>query len=102
MLPEVPLAKDKRMQFGRLKRREVLTLLSGTAVAWPVGAWAQQGGAKKRLPAVGWLVTGSPTSHRYSLAAFRAGLMEVSYVEGHNISIEYRWAEGNVSRLPEL
>src|SRR5262245_35242964 len=55
-----------------------------------------------RMPRVGWLVTGSPTSHRFSLAAFQDGLKALGYVEGQNISIEYRWAEGNLSRLPEL
>ena len=51
---------------------------------------------------VGWLVTGSPTSYRHSLAAFRDGLTEAGYLEVQNIRIEYRWAEGNVGRLPEL
>ena len=47
-------------------------------------------------------MTGSPTSHRFSLAAFREGLMTLGYVEGKNIKIEYRWAEGNVARLPQF
>ena len=47
-------------------------------------------------------MTGSPTSHRFSLAAFRDGLKALGYVEGQNISIEYRWAEGNTARIPEL
>ena len=47
-------------------------------------------------------MTGSPTSYRFSLAAFRDGLKALGYVEGQNISIEYRWAEGNTTRLPEL
>jgi putative tryptophan/tyrosine transport system substrate-binding protein len=51
---------------------------------------------------VGWLVTGSPAEYRLSLAAFRDGLKALSYVEGQNITIEYRWAEGDVARLPEL
>src|SRR5262245_47756858 len=55
-----------------------------------------------RMPRVGWLVTGSPTTHRFSLAAFQDGLKAHGYIEGQNISIEYRWAEGNLSRLPEL
>jgi putative tryptophan/tyrosine transport system substrate-binding protein len=47
-------------------------------------------------------VTGFPASHRFSLAAFQDGLKALGYVEGQNISIEYRWAEGDLSRLPEL
>ena len=54
------------------------------------------------MPRVGWLVTGSPTSYRFSLAAFRDGLKALGYIEGQNIKIDYRWAEGNVDRLPEL
>ena len=54
------------------------------------------------MPRVGWLVTGSPTSHRFSLAAFKDGLKSLGYEEGQNIGIEYRWAEGNLARLPEL
>ena len=63
---------------------------------------AQQRGPKGGFPIVGWLVTGSPTSYRHSLAAFRDGLTEAGYVEGRNLGIEYKWADGNVSRLPEL
>ncbi len=51
---------------------------------------------------IGWLVTGSPTSHGISLAAFREGLQRLGYVEGTNIKIEYRWAEGDADRLPAL
>jgi putative ABC transport system substrate-binding protein len=79
-------------------RREFVTLLGGAA-AWPLAARAQQ---QTRVPRLGWLVTGSPTSHRFSLAAFRDGLRELGYVEGQNIAIEFRWAEGDVARLPEL
>ena len=66
------------------------------------GAHAQQAVADKKLPIVGWLVTGAPTSYRHSLSAFRDGLAAAGYHEGQNIRIEYRWAEGKVSRLPEL
>jgi hypothetical protein len=79
-------------------RREVITLLGGAA-AWPLAARAQ---LSERMPRVGWLVTGSPTSYRFSLAAFRDGLQTLNYAEGRNIAIEYRWAEGNLTRLPEL
>src|SRR5262245_14831606 len=83
-----------------LGRRKFLATLGGAAAAWPLAAHAQQPTAK--VPRIGWLVTGSPTSYRFSLAAFREGLMALGYVEGQNINIEYRWAEGNVDRLPQL
>ena len=83
-------------------RREFIMMLGGAALSWPGAVWAQQGATKKNFPTVGWLVTGSPTSYRTSLAAFRDGLTEAGYLEGQNIRIEYRWAEGNVGRLPEL
>jgi putative tryptophan/tyrosine transport system substrate-binding protein len=82
-----------------MKRRAFIGLLGG-AVAWPLAAHAQQPATK--APRIGWLVTGSPTSYRASLAAFRDGLKALGHVEGQNISIEYRWAEGNLARLPEL
>jgi putative ABC transport system substrate-binding protein len=84
-----------------VNRRALITLLGGAA-AWPLGARAQQVITGKKLPIVGWLVTGSPTSYRHSLSAFRDGLAAVGYREDQNIRIEYRWAEGKISRLPEL
>jgi ABC-type uncharacterized transport system substrate-binding protein len=87
------------MQFDQLKRREFITLLGGAAAAWPLAARAQQ---TTRVPRIGWLSTGSPISHRLSLAAFQGGLRALGYIEGGNVTIEYRWAEGNLARLPEL
>src|SRR5262245_60895151 len=83
-----------------LQRREFITLIGGAAAAWPLVARAQQ--PVTSIPRVGWLVTGSPAEYRFSLAAFRDGLKALSYIEGQNITIEYRWAEGNVDRLPKL
>ena len=83
-----------------MRRREFIRLFASTAVAWPLTAQAQQ--PPTGMPRIGWVVTGSPTSHRLLLAAFQDGLKALGYVEGKNISIEYRWAEGNLSRLPEL
>jgi putative ABC transport system substrate-binding protein len=84
-----------------MRRREFISLLGiASAAAWPVAARAQQ--AATSIPRVGWLVTGSPTEYRLSLAAFRDGLKALSYIEGQNITIEYRWAEGNIDRLPKL
>ena len=83
-----------------MKRRDFITLLGGAAAPWPLVARAQQPMA--RVPRIGWVVTGSPVSYRFSVMAFRDGLKALGYVEGQNISIEYRWAQGNVARLPEL
>src|SRR5262249_50744342 len=92
------LARSCRRGHRMMRRREFIALLSG-APAWPLAARAQKPTTK--IPRIGWLVTGSPPSYRYSLAAFRDGLKALGYFEGQNIAIEYRWAEGNVSRLPE-
>ena len=82
-----------------MRRRELLGIFGGAAIAWPRFAHAQQAAPTSRI---GWLSTGSPTSHRISLAAFREGLRTLGYIEGGNLTIEYRWAEGNLGRLSEL
>src|SRR5437764_6443176 len=87
------------MRFDRLKRREVITLLGGAA-AWPLAARAQQ--VTTALPRIGWLVTGDPVAHRFSLSAFREGLLNLGWIEGQNVTIEYQWAKGNPATLPAL
>ena len=82
-----------------MRRREFIATIGGAAIAWPLAARAQQ---PAKVPRIGWLVTGSATTYRFSLAAFRDGLNALGYAEGRNCTIEYRWAEGNVARLPEL
>jgi putative ABC transport system substrate-binding protein len=83
---------------AKLKRREFIGLLGGAAVAWPLAAHAQH----STMPVIGYLDTraAGPTADR--LRGFHRGLKENGYVEGENVAITYRWAEGRTERLPEL
>ena len=81
-----------------IRRREFITLLGGAA-AWPLGARAQQPG---KLPTIGFLGGGAPTSQRTWVEAFLRRLDELGWAEGRTIAIEYRWANGRSDSLPEI
>jgi putative ABC transport system substrate-binding protein len=85
------------MQSDQLKRRDFVTLLGGT-VALPIAAQAQQ----QALPLIGYLHVGASSESRDRVAAFHRGLKELDFVEGRNVAIEYRWADNQFDRLPEL
>src|SRR6516165_2484306 len=80
-----------------MRRREFIVLVGGAA-AWPLRARAQQ----QKVPVVGFLHPGSPEPSASLLAAFRQGVAEAGYREGENVAIEFRWAQNDYSRLPEL
>ena len=80
-----------------IRRREFLSTLCGVAAAWPLA-----GRAEKAMPIVGFLSAGSSGPFAHFAAAFRQGLQAVGYTEGQNVAVDYRWAEGQYDRLPEL
>ena len=81
-----------------MRRREFVSLIGGVAATWPLAARAQQ----PTIPVIGFLSSTSPGPFAYLVAAFRQGLKDSGYLEGQNIAIEFRWAEGRDDQLPAL
>src|SRR6266446_1482429 len=84
---------------AQLKRRKFITLLGGAAAAWPLAARAQQ---SAKVPTIGFLGSSSPASQGQWLAACLQRLRELGWIEGRNLTIEYRWAGGSSDRAAEL
>jgi hypothetical protein len=81
-----------------MRRRDFIKVIAGPAIGWPLTARAQ----RPVIPVIGFLAGASPDTYSGITAAFLQGLKESGYVEGHNVAIEYRWADNQVDRLPEL
>src|SRR5260370_28264848 len=86
-----------RMEFDELKRRDLMAVLGG-AEACPLAARAQQAA----MPVIGFLSSSSPADRAHVASAFLQGVRETGYVEGQNVAIEYRWAQDQYDRLPDL
>src|SRR6476660_6272694 len=83
---------------GPMRRRDFISLLGGAVTVWPLAGRAQQ----PAMPMIGFLSSGSPRPYQHLVAGFQQGLKETGYVEGQNVAIEYRWAEGHNDRLPGM
>ena len=81
-----------------MRRRDFIQGIAGSTIAWPLAVRAQQ----SAVPVIGFLGPGSAQSDAYRVTAFLQGLSEAGFVEGQNLAIEYRWAEGHYDRLPAL
>jgi putative ABC transport system substrate-binding protein len=83
---------------GQIRRRAFITLLGGAAVGWPLAARAQQ----PAMPVVGFMSSASAAPFAHLVAAFRDGLKAIGFVEGQNVAIDFRWADGQYDRLPMI
>ena len=87
-----------RASGAAMRRRDFISLIGGAAVVWPLAGSAQQSG----MPVIGFLSSRAPGDSTGVLAALYQGLREVGFVEGQNVQIAFRWAEGHYDRLPAL
>ena len=86
------------LRWGTMRRRDFIKVMASSAAAWPLAARAQQ----SKMPVIGFLNGAEASGYAPMVAAVHQGLKEVGYVEGHNVAIEFRWAEGKYDRLPAL
>ena len=96
---QLSIADESDREFPMMRRRKFITLLGGAAVSWPRVGRAQQ---MEKAPRIGYLGSSSPSLEPHFVEAFRQKLRELGHIEGENIAIEYRWAEGQDDRLPDL
>ena len=81
-----------------MRRRDFVKGIAGSAIGWPLAARAQQ----QAMPVIGFLHVASPETYSHVVAGLRRGLAETDFVEGRNVAVEYRWAEGQLDRMPSL
>src|SRR5215208_2190181 len=95
----VPWSGQDEARISCMKRREFITLLGGTTLAWPLAALAQQPG---KLPTIGFLSANTASAQKQWTVAFVQRLHELGWIDGRTVAIEYRWADGQSKRYSEI
>ena len=96
------MSSERKQPAINIDRRRLITALGGAAVAWPLPALAQQRTGQAAMPLAGYVSVLPAATAEHPIAAFRAGLKVMGYTEGKNVAVEYRFADGDDSRLPAL